>query len=116
IAGMLGFSATTAEAIRTLDEHWDGRGQPYNLQGDAIPLFGRIVCLTQTFEVFMTTYGLGTAFEMARARRGRWFDPSLVDALWSLRNESDFWQSFDDRPLVPRIAALEPVDEIRMAD
>ena len=28
IARMLGFSEATAEAIRSLDEHWDGRGQP----------------------------------------------------------------------------------------
>ena len=33
IARMLGFSDGTAEAIRALDEHWNGRGQPRGLRG-----------------------------------------------------------------------------------
>ena len=41
IARLLGFEAPTAEAIRALDEHWDGRGQPRGLRGEEIPLLGR---------------------------------------------------------------------------
>src|SRR5215213_2860854 len=50
IALLLGFSSATAEAIRTLDEHWDGGGQPRGLRGEEIPLGGRILCLAQTAE------------------------------------------------------------------
>ena len=52
IAYLLGFRAPTAEAIRALDEHWDGRGQPHGLRGEEIPLLGRILCLAQTTEIF----------------------------------------------------------------
>jgi len=45
IAHMLGFPDDTAQAIRALDEHWDGAGQPYNLKGDSIPLLARILGL-----------------------------------------------------------------------
>jgi hypothetical protein len=38
---MLGFSEATSQAIRALDEHWDGQGQPYRLKGEDIPLIGR---------------------------------------------------------------------------
>src|SRR5262245_34598090 len=38
IAKMLGLSDDTAEAIRALDEHWDGLGQPYGRKGPEIPL------------------------------------------------------------------------------
>jgi hypothetical protein len=31
IARMLGFSEATSQAIRALDEHWDGQGQPYRI-------------------------------------------------------------------------------------
>ena len=31
---MVGLSERTADAIRTLDEHWDGRGQPRGLRGE----------------------------------------------------------------------------------
>ena len=37
IARLIGFTDATAQAIRALDEHWDGRGQPYALQGREIP-------------------------------------------------------------------------------
>ena len=48
IARMIELTESTAEAIKALDEHWDGNGYPYGLAGDAIPLLGRIVCLAQT--------------------------------------------------------------------
>ena len=40
IARLIGLSAATASAIRGLDEHWDGHGQPEGLRGDEIPLAG----------------------------------------------------------------------------
>src|SRR5713226_624468 len=52
IARLLGFAEDTVQAIRALDEHWDGRGQPYAVKGTEIPLLGRIVGLAQTVEVF----------------------------------------------------------------
>ena len=36
------------DAIRALDEHWDGSGHPHGLRGEEIPLLGRILCLAQT--------------------------------------------------------------------
>ncbi|HEV3059952.1 MAG TPA: HD domain-containing phosphohydrolase, partial [Vicinamibacterales bacterium] len=48
IAKLLRFSDDTVQAIRTIDEHWDGHGQPYELKGQAIPLLGRIVGFAQT--------------------------------------------------------------------
>ena len=59
IVAMLGFPPATAEAVRALDEHWDGSGRPDGLEGDAIPLISRIACLAQTAEVFMSADGPG---------------------------------------------------------
>ena len=92
IARLLRFPDDTVQAIRTIDEHWDGHGQPYELKGDATPLLGRIVGLAQTLEVFVSTYGVGAAYDMALARRGRWFDPALVDALRTIRTDDAFWK------------------------
>jgi putative nucleotidyltransferase with HDIG domain len=116
IAKMLGFSETTAEAIRTLDEHWDGHGQPYGLKGEQIPLLGRILGLAQTLEVFFSTYGVLTAYDMAIERRGGWFDPALVDALRSIRTEAAFWQWLSDGDTLAEIGSLEPADRVFMAD
>ena len=79
IASRLGFTAATQEAIRSLDEHWDGRGMPLGLRGHQIPLLGRIVGLAQTVEVFASTFSVDAAMAVALERRGTWFDPLLVD-------------------------------------
>ena len=81
IARMLYLSEATAAAIRSLDEHWDGRGMPDGLRGEEIPLLARILCLAQTAEIFHAAGGVDAARRVARKRRGRWFDPALVDAL-----------------------------------
>lgn len=58
IASGLDFPDETAGAIRALDEHWDGHGQPDGLAGEAIPLLGRILQLAQTTEVFFGADGV----------------------------------------------------------
>jgi putative nucleotidyltransferase with HDIG domain len=115
IARMLGFEPSTAEAIRALDEHWDGRGQPYSLKRDQIPLLGRILGLAQTVEVFWSSFGLDAAYDMAATRRGTWFDPELVSALKSIRRDHAFWNALDTQTL-ESVAALEPADEAIVAD
>ncbi|HEX4281290.1 MAG TPA: HD domain-containing phosphohydrolase [Solirubrobacteraceae bacterium] len=108
----LGFSATTAEAIRGLDEHWDGHGQPYGLSGDEIPQAARILCLAQTVEVFHAARGASAACRVAVQRRGEWFDPALVDALLAFHRDQEFWDSLSE----PDVSAVEPPDRVMTAD
>lgn len=98
IALNLGLSPEAADCIKYLDEHWDGHGAPHHLAGEALPLLARIACLAQTLEVFAKTFGLGPAYEMLRARRGRWFDPALVQVAHSLRQDDVFWNSVRKTP------------------
>src|SRR5215210_1004533 len=116
IASLLGFTDTTQEAIRTLDEHWDGRGMPLGLRGDAIPLLGRIVGLAQTVEVFASTFGVEAAMAIAAERRGTWFDPLLVDVVRSFRRDHTFWSTVLGPDPRAHLAALEPEEQVRMAD
>jgi HD-GYP domain-containing protein (c-di-GMP phosphodiesterase class II) len=112
IARLIGLPGRTSEAIRTLDEHWDGRGQPHGLRGEEIPLLGRILCLAQTLEIFHQSRGVDAAHRVATKRRGGWFDPELVDAFGRFRGDDAFWGSLAD----PDVAALEPRDRILHAD
>jgi HD-GYP domain-containing protein (c-di-GMP phosphodiesterase class II) len=112
IARMLELPEPTQAAIRALDEHWDGAGQPLGRRGEEIPLLGRILCLAQTLEVFVRTVGLPGALAMALKRRGRWFDPALVDALLSMRDDRRFWGPLEDPRAVPPVAAWEPADRV----
>ena len=106
IARMLFLSEATAEAIRSLDEHWDGHGMPDGLRGEEIPLAARIACLAQTVEAFHAKGGVKAARAIARRRRVRWFDPLLVDAFLRFSGEREFWAQLD----APDVAAWEPAD------
>ena len=106
IARMLFLSEDTAAGIRSLDEHWDGRGMPDGLRGEEIPLPARIMCLAQTVEVFNANEGLKATRKMAKARRGTWFDPALVDAFLGFSNDRAFWEGLE----TPDVSAWEPED------
>jgi HD-GYP domain-containing protein (c-di-GMP phosphodiesterase class II) len=112
IALLLGLERETAEAIRALDEHWDGNGQPRGLAGEEIPLLGRILCLAQTAEIFHAEAGVDAACRVAERRRGEWFDPALVDALTACCDDARFWASLDR----PDTSAWEPPDRLLIAD
>jgi putative nucleotidyltransferase with HDIG domain len=116
IVRLLGFPEDTAQAIRHLDEHWDGRGQPAGIAGDAIPLLGRILCLSQTTEVFLSRFGREAAFETAAARRGGWFDPDLVDQLLATTSDRAFWASVTAGDPIRQLARIEPEDRVLLAD
>ena len=112
VARKVGMDEATAEAIAALDEHWDGRGYPRGLRGEEIPPLGRILCLAQTAEVFWQLGGAGAVCHVARARRGGWFDPALVDALCAFEDDGEFWASLDQ----PRVAVCEPDDRAETVD
>ncbi len=114
IAQMIGLPEATAAAIRTLDEHWDGKGEPHGVAGDEIPLLGRIVCLAQTVDVFAETHGVPAAESIARKRSGTWFDPKLVAALPAA--DSEFWLSLAPDGLADRVAEVEPVETLLLLD
>src|SRR5688572_24511466 len=68
IARRLGFPEGTALAIQSLDEHWNGKGHPQGLAGEAIPRASRIMNLAQTIEVFLAKSDRGAADDVLRAR------------------------------------------------
>lgn len=97
IARLLGFSSLVSDAVRDLDEHWDGKGAAHGLKGDEIGVIARVLGLAQTLEVFVTNFGVSEGFRMLHRRRGRWFDPELVDACRGFRNDTEFWRGHGDR-------------------
>ncbi|WP_445151221.1 HD domain-containing phosphohydrolase [Baekduia sp. Peel2402] len=113
VARHIGLSTVAEAAIRELDEHWDGKGYPYSLEGEQISLCGRILCLAQTAEVYWQDGGgAARAVAVAKERRGTWFDPALVDAIVAFEDDRAFWATLDE----PRVGALEPADRLLLAD
>jgi putative nucleotidyltransferase with HDIG domain len=116
IARMVGFPDQTAQAIHSLDEHWNGRGYPDGLRGDSIPLFSRILNIAQTVEVFFRLSGVEAALDIVEQRRGSWFDPELVKALLAIRNDRGFWRNLETTDIETLVRPLEPVDRVLIAD
>lgn len=116
IVTMLEFPAAAADTVRYLDEHWDGRGQPFRLRGDAIPILARVACLAQTAEVFIAQDGLEAAREMVRVRRGRWFDPAVADAFLALPDSDGLFADLaaDRSASPPRDGDLVSADDGRI--
>jgi HD-GYP domain-containing protein (c-di-GMP phosphodiesterase class II) len=113
---MLKLSDATATAIRDLDEHWNGGGNPKGLRGEQISLLGRICGLAQSVEVFLSELGLPAAIDMARQRRGKWFDPEVVDAFLRIERDAAFWSGLASHDLIGEISRWEPADEMLVAD
>ena len=91
IVRKLGFSDTAADAIHSLDEHWDGHGYPRRLNATSIPVLARILAVAQHLDVFSTARSPAFALEVLRERKGRWFDPDLVRIAFDLDREGALW-------------------------
>ena len=110
ITRLMGFPEETAQAIRGLDEHWDGKVHPDGLRGEEIPLLARICGLAQTAEVFLTDRGPAAAEEVVRLRSGRWFDPALAEVLLAEARENGLWDDLSRKDPWREVSRLEPDD------
>ena len=115
IARQLGFPRETAEAIRSLDEHWCGLGYARGLSGPDIPLLARISNLAQTVEAFHWRGGARAAIRVARQRSGTWFDPELVRLVRGWKKD-DAWWTLLEGDVTEAVVAAEPKDRVINVD
>ena len=91
----------SATIALTHHERWDGGGYPSGLQGESIPLGGRLAALADIFDAlthrrpYKAAWPVDDAVAEIRRLRGSHLDPAVVDA-------------FDG---LDHAALLEPVDE-----
>ena len=76
-------------------ERWDGTGYPKKLQGNAIPVPGRIMALADAFEAMTSTQRHRSPISSMEAEKkiaaesGKQFDPSVVAAFMKVAKEFD---------------------------
>ena len=116
VALRLGFPRATAHAIRSLDEQWDGSGLPDGKRGAEIPLLSRIANLAQTIEACRSQQGAAYALGVARSRRGRWFEPRLVDIVSTWENDVEWWSKLESPDVTAEVLALKPFNHMRLVD
>ncbi|HLD30088.1 MAG TPA: diguanylate cyclase, partial [bacterium] len=67
-------------------ERWDGKGYPYGLKGEAIPLGARIIALSDAFQAltfgrpYRRAYSLEKSIDIIAKEAGTKFDPEIVKA------------------------------------
>ncbi|MFZ4575174.1 MAG: HD-GYP domain-containing protein, partial [Phycisphaerales bacterium] len=77
----------------THHEQWDGSGYPNALQGDEIPLAGRIMALADVYDalrarrVYKPAHVHHVARDIILGARGTHFDPDLVEAFLACEGE-----------------------------
>ncbi|MBI5709247.1 MAG: HD domain-containing protein [Candidatus Eisenbacteria bacterium] len=108
LAESLGFGPRVAQALRALDEHGDGSGEPRGLRGDAIPVAARIAGLAQALDALACALGPASALEVVRGARARWFDPDALDACAGQEDFLARLRLLDEDALQAEVAAAEP--------
>jgi HD-GYP domain-containing protein (c-di-GMP phosphodiesterase class II)/DNA-binding CsgD family transcriptional regulator len=99
-------------ALLSVFEQWDGTG-PNGTHGKMVPLTSRIVYATSLLEAFHHIGGRIAALRLARERRGKAFDPSVVDAFLSIAGEEALWDGLEQESVWSTVMAMEPVSPYR---
>jgi putative nucleotidyltransferase with HDIG domain len=109
IVAKLGMGEFAAEAVRSLDERWDGSGHPDSIKGQQIPLLARICSVAQHLDIFSANGGTQSAIDALQERSGTWFDPHFVRIALSLHRRGKLWAncSPDDPQEDTRQAVLD---------
>lgn len=118
IIAKIGLGAATGEAVRALDEHWDGTGYPGRWRGEQIPLLARIAAIAQHLDVFASSAGPDHAMAVLRERSGKWFDPELVRIAGSLHRTRTLWRDclaiLPEQDVRSAVLSLEPRENLHL--
>ena len=84
---------TCREVVLYHHEKWNGKGYPYGLKGDEIPLSARIMAVSDVFDAvsmkrcYRDALPLETCFKIILDGKNTDFDPKIVDAFLSKKKE-----------------------------
>ena len=104
--GSSNFLTLARELILGHHERWDGKGYPYHLAAEAIPLAGRLMAVADVYDalisqrVYKPAFSHAEAVDLIRENRGTHFDPAIVDAFIEVADEFQrIAQTYADKPL-----------------
>ncbi len=88
----LGLGDGVAEAVRGVDEKWDGSGFPDRRKRHHIPLESRIISVAQFLDVFTMRFGRDEAIRVLSERSEHSFDPKVARLAVRLHNQGTLWR------------------------
>ena len=98
--GESGYLNMAVEMAAYHHEWWNGKGYPYGISGEEIPLCARIMAVADVFDALTTNrcyksaMPLEKAYAIIREESGTHFDPLVVDAFFSAMNMENFGDGF----------------------
>jgi HD-GYP domain-containing protein (c-di-GMP phosphodiesterase class II) len=111
LAEQLGLPDVVQVAVGASYEQWDGKGWPGLLGGRDVPIAARLTQLAEFTEVAHRVGGVAAAIQLARARAGRQFDPTLA----ALVGE-DVFEGLDGLRTWQAVIDAEPALGVRMSE
>ena len=113
LASEMGLPSGVATALAVAYARWDGRGVPADVGGEQIPLSVRVSIVAHDLEVWTRETGVGAARQVLAERRGRAYDPDVIDAALGIgvenlrHSEDELWDV---------VLSLEPWPWLRASD
>jgi HD-GYP domain-containing protein (c-di-GMP phosphodiesterase class II) len=109
LAARLGLGPGVVHALAHAYERWDGGGLPDGLAGDAVPIAVRVVVVARDAVLWHRLAGEEEALRVLAARRGRAYDPAVVDSVRRAGIPPD-----DGGPVWDEVLAAEPAPAHRI--
>ncbi len=105
-------------------EALDGRGYPYGLKGDQIPLLARVIAVADTFDAlttnrpYQTAHTPDQALQIIQNLAGKRLDPDAVKALLAVyaRGEIRIQRFTIKRPIAPMPAPVVEPESVAVAE
>jgi HD-GYP domain-containing protein (c-di-GMP phosphodiesterase class II) len=114
MAERLGLGDEVCGPLQQWFTRWDGSGVPDGVGGDDVARCVRLFHLADCVEVAHQRRGIGAAIELARSRRGKQFDPEVVDAFCALG--ADLFEGLDETVDWPTVIGQDPRLQRRLTE
>lgn len=91
--GESGYLNTAMEMAAYHHEWWDGKGYPYGISGEKIPLCARIMAVADVFDAltskrcYKSAMPLEKAYSIIREETGTHFDPAVAEAFFAVTED-----------------------------
>jgi putative nucleotidyltransferase with HDIG domain len=115
ILAVIGLPYAVAPIVRHHHESWDGTGYPDGLAGDRIPIGSRIIAVVDCFDALTSDRPYRPrmddrdALQIVSDRRGKMYDPRVVDAFFAMHGDGMVATSAQPSP--PPNATPAPVPQ-----
>jgi HD-GYP domain-containing protein (c-di-GMP phosphodiesterase class II) len=114
MAERFGLDDNVCRPLQQVFARWDGKGVPGCVGGEDIALPMRLFHLADAVEPLHRTRGIDAAIDIARERRGKHFDPTVVDAFCQVARE--VLGDPDDEPDWRALVDCEPSLQHRLTE